>query len=129
MSIMSGMREGIISKIIGLACGPISPGYHDSLARRSAFQHATLLTMREILGQTNDCSDNIKCYVQDPAYSDVDKSVLIGAGFTILENPEAFLELDDPTAQQPNSRVFMCTPCAGPTTGFGAWSSRDHSMG
>ncbi|KAL1957077.1 hypothetical protein VTO42DRAFT_6335 [Malbranchea cinnamomea] len=120
-----------IDKVIGLACGNISLRHRtstsddsgSSLARRCATQHALLLTMREVLDDvvsSNDCRDGgseptstrprpttlseIKCYVQDPAYNDVDKTVLTGAGFTILQDPEAFLEIDDSTV------LFSCAP-------------------
>lgn len=100
------MGHPTINKVIGLGCGVISPGHHDSDARRSAFQHALLETMSEILGKANARPDGIKCYVQDQMYTDVDKSVLTGAGFTVLEDPEAFLEVDD------SSVVFSCAPDA-----------------
>jgi hypothetical protein len=39
----------------------------------------------------------IKCYAQDPAYTATDKSLLEQAGVTILNDPEAFLEVDEST--------------------------------
>jgi hypothetical protein len=72
--------------------------------RRSAFQHRLLLTVRNTLRDTTWCPDEVRCYAQDPAYTDVDKSVITKAGIAILENPEAFLELDDSTV------VVSCSP-------------------
>jgi SRR1 len=83
-----------ISKIIGLACSTMA--YSDSKATpRSAFQHALLLTLQDVLGKKEGNPENISCYAQDPCYTDSDKSVLEAAGIRVLEHPEAFLEIDD----------------------------------
>lgn len=44
-----------------------------------------------------NCHSQITCYVQDPAYSDIDKSLLEGYKITALDDPKAFLAVDDAT--------------------------------
>ena len=92
-----------VSKIVIFACGPISPGSEDPLAHRSAFQHALLCTLGDLL--INGKRDAQKlCYAQDPAYTNIDRSVLKGAGIIILDDPETFLEVDNV------SLVVSCGP-------------------
>jgi hypothetical protein len=50
-----------------------------------------------MLGGKHGNSGGITCYGQDPVYSDVDRAVLEQSGITILNDPEAFLEVDDST--------------------------------
>lgn len=92
-----------ISKIVGFACGPVSSNPEDPLTCRSSFQHALMLTMREVLGKEKGNSEMI-CYAQDPAYTDVDKCILMETGITVLDDPEAFLVVDESTV------VFSCSP-------------------
>lgn len=102
-----------IRKAIGLACGSISYEIQSLLARRSAFQHALLLTVRDVLLQTEEKTKDkkdeeenatkvenkdeiITCYAQGPTYTSIDKSILEGqSNIQILGDPEAFLEIDD----------------------------------
>lgn len=86
-----------VTKVVGLACGTIAPGDKDPLAHRSSFQHALILTMQDILDKQAKKPGQIKCFAQDPIYTDIDKSVLEGSGITILDDPGAFLEVDDST--------------------------------
>ncbi|KAI2606141.1 uncharacterized protein GGS25DRAFT_533266 [Hypoxylon fragiforme] len=39
--------------------------------------------------------EEVRCFAQDPAYRPLDQEVLDGAGITVLEDPRAFLEVDD----------------------------------
>lgn len=78
-----------VSKVVRIACGPISSGDKDSSARRSPFQHALTLTILDILGKKFEKRGQIKCFAQDPAYTDLDKLV--------LGDPEAFLKVEDST--------------------------------
>ncbi|PGG96705.1 hypothetical protein AJ79_09475 [Helicocarpus griseus UAMH5409] len=96
-----------ISKIVGFAFGDISSERKSDSALappRSYFQHALLLTLRDVLLQikgeenSNDSTDKLRCFVQDPSYQDVDDQVLKKSGITILEDPDGFLETDDSTA-------------------------------
>lgn len=77
-------------------------------------QHALALTMRDYLasgyatGAHGKGTDGIKCYAQDPIYTPVDEQVLCEAGFTVVDDPRAFLEVDDTSliiAMNPNIPV------------------------
>ena len=54
------------------------------------------MTLRDVLGKKGN-PDRIICYAQDPAYTETYKSVLEGSGITVLDDPKAFLEVDDST--------------------------------
>jgi hypothetical protein len=92
-----------ITKIIALACGDMSYEKDDRNTSRSTFQHALILTLRDITSKKSD-SHHIECYAQDPTYTEADKRVLEAHGITVLENPRAFLEVDG------SSVVFACAP-------------------
>ena len=66
-----------------------------------AYQHALILTMRDILenrpGQSSEQAENIQCFAQDPLYTEADDAALGNAGITVLRDPRAFLEVDDQT--------------------------------
>ena len=98
---------GRIKKIVAFACGSITRSGERSRGR-SCYQHGLIKTLREILIQARHDDVNltkeqreeqIQCFIQDPAYTDIDRKVLqndYGIA-TILENPEGFLEVDDST--------------------------------
>ncbi|KAL4974118.1 hypothetical protein BDW66DRAFT_92205 [Aspergillus desertorum] len=48
--------------------------------------------------------DEIKCYAQDPAYTEADRSLLRSIGIQPLDDPKGFLEIDDETL------VFSVSP-------------------
>ncbi|KAF3025731.1 hypothetical protein E8E14_014335 [Neopestalotiopsis sp. 37M] len=82
------MSKGImLDKVIGLACGSITLGQDPN--RQSTEQHALLLTLQSHLPPGS------QCYIQDPSYTQVDKDVLEPMGFTVLDDPEAFLVADE----------------------------------
>lgn len=64
-------------------------------------QHTLTLTIRDFLissyatGADGDGAGEIKCYAQDPIYTPVDEQVLREAGFTVVDDPRAFLEVDE----------------------------------
>jgi SRR1 len=94
-----------ISKIVGLACAPIADSRPERWAHRSAFQHALILTLHTVFDKKNKGRpDRIRCYAQDPAYTEIDESILKESGITVLDNPQAFLEVDDFTV------VVSCAP-------------------
>ncbi|KAL2817474.1 hypothetical protein BDW59DRAFT_132000 [Aspergillus cavernicola] len=102
-AVSSANTASIIGKIIGLACGTMS--YPDDIpyySYNSVFQHALLVATRRFLQERFNCE--IACAVQDPAYTDIDKSVLRSYGIKVLEDPEGFLEIDEA------SLVFSCAP-------------------
>ncbi|KAL4994828.1 hypothetical protein BDV10DRAFT_197164 [Aspergillus recurvatus] len=41
--------------------------------------------------------DEVKCYAQDPAYTEADRSLLRSIGIQPLDDPKGFLEIDDET--------------------------------
>lgn len=76
-----------LDKIVGVACNSLAWGTDPN--RRSMEQYALLLTLQSHL------SPGRQCYIQDPAYSQADKEVLEPMGFTILDDPEAFLMMNE----------------------------------
>jgi hypothetical protein len=93
-----------IAKVIGMACGAFTPTLESQGRRRSAVQHAFLLTLKELLQESNLGTAEVACYAQDPGYSQTDRLVLEKSDIKVLEDPEAFLEMDDA------SLVFSCAP-------------------
>lgn len=89
-----------VNKIIAFSCGSISNKDYD--CSRSLKQHAFILTIRDVLENRRRSSGagagEIRCYVQDPAYTDVDRTVLLEHGITVLEDPQGFLEVDGDSA-------------------------------
>lgn len=88
-----------VTKIIAFSCGPISLRDHD--CSRSLRQHAFMLSIKNILESCRNSSGakgELRCYVQDPAYTETDRIVLQEHGIEILEDPQAFLEVDEDSA-------------------------------
>lgn len=92
-----------INKIVGFACGTMAYGCREHRTR-TAFQHALILSVLDVLSKKKASTNQIKCYAQDPAYTTADTSVLDKYGITVLDNPKGFLEVDDTTA------VISCAP-------------------
>jgi hypothetical protein len=90
-----------ITKIVGLALGAIS--YHYDKHPRCYIQHALLLTLREWLVDRGKTEDAV-CYAQDPGYRSVDREVLKEHGIEVIDDPRAWLEIDD------ESIVFSVSP-------------------
>jgi hypothetical protein len=88
-----------IDKIIALGCSTMTWADHDTAMRPMA-QHILALTVRDLLasryatGRQGEGVREIKCYAQDPIYTPVDEQVLGEAGFTVVDDPRAFLEVD-----------------------------------
>ncbi|KAI2014338.1 hypothetical protein LOZ39_002320 [Ophidiomyces ophidiicola] len=82
-----------IDKIVGLSLGRMAEHMEEYRAR-PAVQHAMVLTLQDVMAMKLG-SSSIKCYAQDPWYSEVDISLLENSGITILDDPEAWLEIDD----------------------------------
>lgn len=81
-----------INKVVGVALGTMSK-YAEDWRLRTALQHALLLTLREWLGQRTQ--EDLRCYVQDPDYTPVDQLVLGAHGVEVIEDPRAWLEMDE----------------------------------
>jgi hypothetical protein len=93
------IRPGI-RRIVALACGTMTRTDHSY--RCSMVQHALALALREYLAsrqETGDQSNNptggIECFAQDPAYTTLDKRILKEAGFAVVDDPGAFLEVHE----------------------------------
>jgi hypothetical protein len=86
-----------INKIVAVALSGLSRDDRN----RSAFQHALVLTMQEWL-QTQQ--KTFSCYAQDPGYNCVDKAVLSEHGIEVIDDPRAWLEVDE------RSILFSCAP-------------------
>lgn len=93
-----------IAKVVGLACGPIvEKSSKGTWAARFSTQHALLLTLQDVFkGLGGDAQ--VPCYVQDPAYSYIDKTILAAAGLIVLSDPMGLVEIDDESA------VFSINP-------------------
>lgn len=96
-----------IIKVIGFACGPIYDHnpitFETGFSPRSAGQHALLSTLKADLDQKQG-RDGIVCYAQDILYTERDSRILQRSNITVLENPNALLEIDDANV------VFACCP-------------------
>lgn len=89
-----------INKIMALACDTMSDPNGDT---NILAQHHLALVLRDFLSNPryaagthgHGVATDIKCYAQDPEYRPVDEKVLSEAGFTVLEDPRALLEIDE----------------------------------
>ena len=90
-----------VNKIVGFALGELSREPRspvEMLHRRSAYQHALLLTLQDHFGEINPQQTGITSYAQDPAYNDIDKMLLRDHGVTVVDDPEGFLHADNSSA-------------------------------
>lgn len=91
-----------IDKVVAYACGSMASAARDADCRydqrRSIWQHAMVLSIRDFLlarcGNT-EAKGEVRCFVQDPIYEDVDKVFLNEAGVSVLDDPRAHLEVDE----------------------------------
>jgi hypothetical protein len=90
-----------VTKIVAFACCTMHTTKDDVRSLAPAYQHALMLTIRDILenrpGQSSEQAKTIQCFAQDPLYTEADEAVLGNAGITVLRDPRAFLEVDDQT--------------------------------
>ncbi|KAL3462077.1 hypothetical protein BJX64DRAFT_259570 [Aspergillus heterothallicus] len=112
-----------VRKIVAFGLGTMTGLEDDYHFARAHAQHAAVRTMAEVLGSstssmvpkwratngtlsstTSSGSSSIKCYAQDPAYTDVDEEILRSLDITPLEDPKGFLKIDDETL------VFSVSP-------------------
>jgi hypothetical protein len=83
-----------IRKIVGFALGSLARADSDVLPRWIV-QHALILGIADALRKTH--GHEIKCFAQEPIYTDDDKAFLHNKGITVLEDPMGFLEVDEET--------------------------------
>ncbi|KAI0465811.1 hypothetical protein F4859DRAFT_507814 [Xylaria cf. heliscus] len=76
-----------VTKVIGLSLGPLV--FKSRMFKRRVFQHALVSVLRQKL------SISLNPFVQDPSYTQRDRDILYSAGLTVLEDPQALLELDE----------------------------------
>ncbi|KAI0836809.1 hypothetical protein F5Y06DRAFT_95046 [Hypoxylon sp. FL0890] len=88
-----------LTKVIALALGPLILGLQ--VCKRHVLQHALVSAVHSTLVHRGILSVSSKQYVQDPAYSQRDRGILHSAGLTVLDDPQALLELDE-------SSVLVC---------------------
>lgn len=69
---------------------------NDTVQKNSIMQHALTVTIRGFWQSRNvQPGAEIKCYAQDPQYTEVDAAVLGKAGITVIGDPRGLLETDD----------------------------------
>ncbi|KAI1278349.1 hypothetical protein F5Y07DRAFT_361519 [Xylaria sp. FL0933] len=78
-----------VKKVIGLGLGPLV--LNSRVVERCVLQHALVSILRQKFSITSNP------FVQDPAYTQRDRDILYSAGLTVLEDPQALLELDEST--------------------------------
>lgn len=86
-----------INKIVALSCSSMTWVDDDEAAKMpSIAQHILALKVRDFLATSygSDASE-IQCYAQDPIYTPVDEQVLSSQGFVVVDDPRAFLEIDE----------------------------------
>ncbi|KAK3292441.1 uncharacterized protein B0H64DRAFT_228647 [Chaetomium fimeti] len=89
-----------INKIVALGCSTMA-WPNEARAMTSMTQHILALTIRDFLASgyateaPGESRPEIKCYAQDPMYTPTDEQVLGEAGFTLVDDPRAFLEIDE----------------------------------
>ncbi|KAL2816256.1 hypothetical protein BJX63DRAFT_420013 [Aspergillus granulosus] len=100
-----------VRKIVAFGLGTMTGLDDEYHSARSHAQHSAVRTMAEVLGslakrrpQQTSPGGGIKCYAQDPAYTDVDDEILRSLDITLLDDPKGFLEIDDETL------VFSVSP-------------------
>ncbi len=95
-SVLETTRLPKITKVIAFANSTMAVA--GSSCSRSSQQHALMLTMRDIANRRRTTGQpEVRCFAQDPMYSEADEQVLQKAGVTVLGDPRGFLEVDDET--------------------------------
>jgi hypothetical protein len=79
-----------VKKIIAFSCSTMT--WSDNELMPSMAQHALILLLRDLLVVNGN--NEIKCFAQDPIYTDIDEQILYEFGITVLDDPRAFLEVD-----------------------------------
>lgn len=80
-----------VRNVVAFACSSMNWKDDDNLS--SHIQHALVLAIRDFFAQR--ASSSIDCFAQDPIYTEVDKKVLHKVGITVLDDPRAFLQVED----------------------------------
>lgn len=86
-----------INKIVALGCSTVTwvDGDEDATMPRIA-QHILAPAVRDFLANNyGPDAPEIQCYAQDPVYTAIDERVLSSQGFVVIDDPRAFLEVDE----------------------------------
>lgn len=91
-----------ITKVIGIGCGSMASDDLPGWGNGPYEQHALIRSVRDWAADKQ--SQDVACYAQDPVYTGVDKAVLEESGIQVIDDPRAWLEVDD------SSVVFSSYP-------------------
>ncbi|KAK1595897.1 uncharacterized protein LY79DRAFT_95789 [Colletotrichum navitas] len=97
------LTPNVINKIICFGLGDLTPDSDDDeyhicsghSAPRCHIQHAVALTLAQILGDRT--GREIRCYSQDPAYTQASIEFLKSRNIVVLNDPQGFLDVDEHT--------------------------------
>lgn len=85
-----------LAKVIAVASGKLV--VRSQVSKRRVIHHSLVSDLRSTLVRRGFfllTALSTKSYVQDPAYMQRDKDILRSAEFTVLDDPQAWLELDE----------------------------------
>ncbi|KAI0433011.1 hypothetical protein F5Y09DRAFT_339005 [Xylaria sp. FL1042] len=83
----------VLDKLVAVALGPLV--FRCAHLEHSMIQSVLVSAIHSNLLERGILSASSKIYVQDPAYTQLDQDVLSSVGFNVIDDPEAFLMLDD----------------------------------
>lgn len=82
-----------LTKVIALALGSLI--VRSRINKERFLQHALISAIHSTLVHRSILSASSEKYVQDPGYTERDKNLIHSAGLTVLDDPQALLELDE----------------------------------
>ncbi|KAI0190762.1 hypothetical protein EV127DRAFT_481001 [Xylaria flabelliformis] len=88
-----------LTKIIAVALGPLV--VNSQVLQGRVFQHSLVIALYSTLVRRGTLSVSSKPYIQDPAYTQRDRDILCSAKFIVLDDPQAWLEINE-------SSVLVC---------------------
>ncbi|KAJ5279562.1 hypothetical protein N7478_004934 [Penicillium angulare] len=81
-----------ITKIVAVSLGCLTYAHSSRVSQQK--QHWMIITLRDWLKEKNN-STHFPCFVQDPVYEDSDKAILAQHEVEVIDDPLAWLEMDD----------------------------------
>lgn len=81
-----------ITKIVAVSLGCLTYAYGSRGSQQK--QHGMIIALRDWLKEKNK-STHVPCFVQDPVYEDDDKAILAEHEVEVIDDPLAWLEMDD----------------------------------
>ncbi|KAH6650288.1 hypothetical protein F5144DRAFT_555809 [Chaetomium tenue] len=82
-----------IKNVVAFGCGTITRLKDQEIHQRSTSQHAVMLEVRDFVKKS--LGVEVQCFAQDPAYTSIDKQVLGELGITVLDDPRAWLQVEN----------------------------------